>query len=45
MSLGEVLGSAMCVVPFAVGGLAVYRWIAWRAREPLTRPPRTTTLL
>jgi Zn-dependent protease with chaperone function len=45
MSLGEVLGSAMCVVPFAVGGLAVYHWIAWRAREPLTRPPRITTLL
>jgi Zn-dependent protease with chaperone function len=45
MSLGEVLASAMCVVPFALGGLGVYQWIAWRAREPLTRPSRTTTLL
>jgi hypothetical protein len=44
MSVGDVLSGAMCVVPFAVGALLVYRWIAWRAREPLTRPPRTTTL-
>jgi hypothetical protein len=45
MSLSDVLGGAMCVVPFAIGALAVYRWIAWRAREPLTGPPRTTTLV
>ncbi len=45
MSVGDVLGGAMCVVPFAIGGLAVYRWIAWRAREPLTGPPQATTLL
>jgi Zn-dependent protease with chaperone function len=45
MSVGDVLGGAMCVVPFAVGGLLIYRWIAWRAREPLTGHPPTTTLL
>ncbi|HVA18940.1 MAG TPA: hypothetical protein VMU55_02055, partial [Solirubrobacteraceae bacterium] len=45
MSLSEVRGGAMCVVPFAIGALVVYRWIAWRAREPLTRPSRTTTFL
>jgi Zn-dependent protease with chaperone function len=45
MSLGDLLGGAMCVVPFAVGALVIYRWIAWRAREPLTRPSHTTTLL
>ena len=44
-SLGDVLGGVMCIVPFAVGGLLIYRWIAWRAREPLTRPPQATTLL
>lgn len=31
----EVLGGLMCVVPFAAVGLAVYLWIARRAREPL----------
>jgi hypothetical protein len=45
VSLGDVLSSVMCVVPVAVGGLLGYRWIAWRAREPLTGPPKTTTLL
>jgi Zn-dependent protease with chaperone function len=45
MSLANVLGGVMCVVPFALGALAIYRWIAWRAREPLTRPPRTTTVM
>lgn len=45
MGLAEVLGSAMCVVPFALGGFGVYQWLAWRAREPLTRPQRTTTLV
>jgi Zn-dependent protease with chaperone function len=45
MNVGEMLGGVMCVVPFAFGGLAVYRWIAWRAREPLTEPPRSTTVL
>ncbi len=45
VSLGEVLDSAMCVVPFALGGFAVYRGLAWRAREPLTDCSRTTTLL
>jgi Zn-dependent protease with chaperone function len=45
MNIGELLGGAMCVVPFAVGALLVYRWIAWRAREPLTGPPQSTTLL
>ncbi len=45
LSLGDVLSSVMCVVPFAVGGLVLYRWIAWRAREPLTRPPHATTLM
>jgi Zn-dependent protease with chaperone function len=45
MSVGDVLGGAMCAVPFAVGALLVYRWIAWRAREPLTGPPQSTTLL
>ena len=44
LSVGDVLSGAMCVVPFAVGALLVYRWIAWRAREPLTSLPRTTTL-
>jgi hypothetical protein len=44
MSVGEVLDGVMCVVPFAVGGLLVYRWIAWRAREPSTGAPSTTTL-
>jgi Zn-dependent protease with chaperone function len=45
MSLSDLLGGAMCVVPFAVGALVIYRWIAWRAREPLTTPPQATTLL
>lgn len=45
IGLGELLGGAMCVVPFALGALAVYQWIAWRAREPLTSHPQTTTLL
>lgn len=45
MSLANVLGGVMCVAPFALGALAIYRWIAWRAREPLTRPPRATTVL
>ena len=36
MSLVNMLGGVMCVAPFAVGALAVYRWIAWRARAPLT---------
>ena len=38
MSLGDVLGGVMCVVPFALGALGIYRWIAWRARAPLTSP-------
>jgi Zn-dependent protease with chaperone function len=43
MSVGDLLGGAMCVVPFALGGLGLYWWIAWRARDPLTGPtPRTT---
>jgi Zn-dependent protease with chaperone function len=43
MSVADVFGGAMCVLPFALGGFAVYRWIAWRARDPLTAPtPRTT---
>lgn len=37
-SVSDILGSSMCVLPFAVGGLLMYRWIAWRAREDLTRP-------
>jgi Zn-dependent protease with chaperone function len=45
MSLSDVLGGVMCVLPFALGSLAVYRRIAWRAREPLTRPPQATTFL
>lgn len=45
MSLASVLGGVMCVAPFALGALAIYRWIAWRAREPLTRPPQATTLV
>jgi hypothetical protein len=45
MSLSDVFGGVMCVVPFAVGALIVYRWVAWRAREPLTRPPQATTLM
>jgi Zn-dependent protease with chaperone function len=45
INFGEVLSSVMCVVPVAIGGLLLYRWIAWRAKEPLTGPPRTTTLL
>lgn len=44
VSVGDLLSSAMCVVPFAVGGLVLYRWIAWRAKEPLTGTPKTTTL-
>lgn len=44
LSVGEILGGAMCVVPFAFGGLVLYRWVAWRAREPLTDQARTTTL-
>jgi Zn-dependent protease with chaperone function len=45
MSLSDLLGGAMCVLPFAVGALVIYRWIAWRAREPLTTPPQATTFL
>jgi Zn-dependent protease with chaperone function len=45
VGLGELMSSVMCVVPVAVGGLLLYRWIAWRAREPLTGPSRATTLL
>ena len=36
MSVGDVLGGVMCVVPFALGALGIYRWLAWRARAPLT---------
>jgi len=36
MSVGDVLGGVLCVVPFALGALGIYRWIAWRARLPLT---------
>jgi Zn-dependent protease with chaperone function len=43
ISVTGLLGGAMCVIPFALGGFAVYRLIAWRARDPLTDPtPRTT---
>lgn len=43
MSIGDMLGGAMCVIPFALGGLGIYRWIAWRAHDPLTgSTPRTT---
>ena len=45
LSVSEVLACAMCLLPFAGGGLLIYRWIARRAREPLTDPPSTTTLL
>ncbi len=45
IGLSDVLGGVMCVIPFAVGGLVLYRWIAWRAREPLTTPPQATTFL
>ena len=45
INVGDVLSSLMCVVPFAVGGIVLYRWIAWRAKEPLTRPPKSTTLV
>jgi Zn-dependent protease with chaperone function len=45
VSPGDLLSSAMCVVPVAIGGLVLYRWIAWRAKEPLTGHPKTTTLL
>lgn len=42
-SVTDLLGGAMCVIPFALGGFAVYQWIAWRARDPLTdQTPRTT---
>jgi Zn-dependent protease with chaperone function len=45
MSVADLLGGAMCVLPFALGGFAVYRWIAWRARDPLTaHTPRTTIM-
>jgi hypothetical protein len=45
MSVGDMLGGAMCVLPFAIGGFGVYRWIAWRARDPLTGSTPRTTLL
>lgn len=45
LSVGEILGSMMCVVPFAVSGLLVYCWVAWRAREPLTDQRQATTIL
>jgi Zn-dependent protease with chaperone function len=32
----EVLSGAACIVPFAIGGLAAYWFIARRAREPLS---------
>lgn len=42
-SVTDLLGGVMCVIPFALGGFAVYQWIAWRARDPLTdQTPRTT---
>ena len=44
MSFPDVLGGVICVLPFAVGGLALYRWLASRARRPLTRPPQATTV-
>src|SRR5206468_4155783 len=44
MSFADVLGGVMCALPFAVGGLALYRWLASRARRPLTRPPQATTV-
>lgn len=45
MNVADTLGAVMCVAPFALGGLAVYRWVAWRARDPLTAPEQSTTLL
>jgi Zn-dependent protease with chaperone function len=32
LDFSEVLGGALCVLPFAVGGLASYGWLARRAR-------------
>jgi Zn-dependent protease with chaperone function len=45
INVGDVLSSLMCVVPFAVGGIVLYRWIAWCAEEPLTAQPKSTTLV
>jgi Zn-dependent protease with chaperone function len=36
LTFGEVIDGALCVVPFAVVGLAAYMWIARRARQPLS---------
>jgi len=44
MSVADFLGSILCVLPFAFGGLAIYRWIATRARQPLTRSSGATTI-
>src|SRR2546427_339627 len=44
MSVGDVLGGVLCVVPFVLGALGIYRWIAWRARAPLTSHTSATTL-
>jgi len=44
VSFGDLLSSVMCVVPVAIGALFLYRWIARRAKQPLTGPQQTTTL-
>jgi Zn-dependent protease with chaperone function len=40
----DVALALLCAVPWAIGGFAAYRWLDRRAKRPLTRSPRSTTL-
>jgi Zn-dependent protease with chaperone function len=40
----DVALALVCVVPWVVGGFAVYRWLDRRAKQPMTRRSSSTTL-
>jgi beta-lactamase regulating signal transducer with metallopeptidase domain len=41
----DVALALLCALPWAIGGFAAYRWLDRRAKRPLTRSSRSTTLL
>jgi Zn-dependent protease with chaperone function len=40
----QVALGLFCAVPWVIGGFAVYRWLDRRAKQPVTRRARSTTL-
>jgi BlaR1 peptidase M56 len=40
----DVALALLCAVPWVIGGFAAYGWLDRRAKRPLTRPSRSTTL-